>query len=152
MYCNKCGKEIESGNLCAECAAPKVTVNEVKEEYFFADEYVKIPSDSNNRMYGFGKALTSTILSFFGFIFAYVALICSTWASETALVFVFLALPLLIIPIVFGGVSIKAFVSRKNSGCVKPVPTLVLGIVGLSIGCFSMIFEIIAFFIAAALV
>ena len=22
MYCNKCGKEIEQGTLCPECAAP----------------------------------------------------------------------------------------------------------------------------------
>ncbi len=125
-------------------AAPQaVAQNEVKIDeagnFTFFNEYVNanVPErtstmpEPNNRMYGFGKALTSTILSEIGFVFVYVALIATIAAPVGGLVLSLLSLPLIIIPLVMGIASIKVFKARRST-CVKPIPTLILGIVGTS--------------------
>lgn len=145
MYCNKCGKFIESGNVCAECQAEEQTK---ANDYVISDTILTgaptfVPQpDPTNRMFGFGKALASTIMSYFGFIFVYVALIASIADAEVAAVLYFLATPLVVIPLIFGIQSIKTFVRRKAT-CAKPVATLVLGIVGLATSAIAALIEAI---------
>ena len=151
MYCNQCGKEIESGDLCYECAqaverqsseeistvpaetesvAPAYTYTESDSAVYAYSDHTSLP-DPQNRMFGFGKALASTILAWVGFIFAYAGLIAGIVEPSAGLVLVFLALPLIIVPFVLGLSSIRLFKARSRT-CAKPIPTLVLGIVGVS--------------------
>ena len=161
MYCNRCGKEIESGNICDACAAAayrasmaesNAKANEDSTEKinfsYINQESIDMP-EPENRMYGFGKALVSTILSSVGFIFAYIALLFSAVVPETGLAMSFLALPLIIIPFIFGIKSINLFKSRKAT-CAKPIATLILGIVGLSTAAMTAFFNFIAFIIATS--
>jgi hypothetical protein len=70
--------------------------------------------------------------------------------AEAGLVLSFIALPLIIIPIIFGIVSIKTFTARKIN-CAKPIPTLVLGIVGLSSGALAAFFDFLTFCISISM-
>ena len=151
MYCNRCGKEIESGNICDACAAAayRASVAEKAAKENYAPLETDAMPDPQNRMYGFGKALVSTILSSVGFIFAYIALLFSAVVPETGLAMSFLALPLIIIPFIFGIKSINLFKSRKAT-CAKPIATLILGIVGLSTAAMTAFFNFIAFIIATS--
>ena len=83
-------------------------------------------------MYGFGRALASTIMSVIGYFFVYIGLYACIEVPEAGLVFSIFALPLIIVPLILGILSIKAFKSRRYA-YAKPIPTLVLGIVGTSI-------------------
>ena len=138
-YCNKCGKEILSGELCSDCAAAQ---NNAAEDIIVAPQ---------SRMNGFGKALTSTILSVVGFIFFYVAMLLSI-ASPIAAVFGFIfSLPLVIIPMIFGIQSIKVF-KRTSAPDPKPVATLVLGIVGLAMSALTALLLFIFVFVVGVVV
>lgn len=152
MYCCKCGKEIPSGTLCPECAAqnqaqyvppytPPYTPH-VRQapDYSYINGQPNWMPEPNNRMFGFGKALASTIMSSIGFVFAYIGLFLMIWEDEAAAAFILLSIPLVIIPLVFGISSIKLFSSRKNF-CAKPVATLVLGIVGVATAAVAAIFS-----------
>ncbi len=79
-------------------------------------------------MDGFGKALTSCIFGFITFVFL-------TGSGLISLAFV---LPLIIMGLVFGIKSIKLFSCRVKEGRVKPVPALVLGIVGVVMTSFAI--------------
>ena len=87
--------------------------------------------DPTNRMYGFGKALTSTILSFFGFLFAYISVVLGAFEPEAGVVILLISLPCTVISFIFGLQSINTFRARKAT-CAKPIATLVLGIEGIS--------------------
>ncbi len=145
MYCNKCGKEIESGTVCNECLA-KETVT-IDPDYIM-ESMNKMP-EPDNRMFGFGKALAATILSWVAFFVTYFALIFSMVAYEignaTGMVFLVLALPPLLISLAFSISSIKTFNARKAT-CAKPIATLVLGIIGLATTIFSLVLFNISFF------
>ena len=162
MYCNKCGKEIENGVLCEECAVIEMPCAEASDEAPVKEAEVTDPvktipfaceqntnpfPEPQNRMFGFGKALTSTILSIVGFIFVYIAMILSMVERGAGLPLIFLSMPLLIIPLIFGILSIKVFMERKST-CAKPIPTLILGIVGLSTAAFAAFFQFLAFLIS----
>ena len=144
MYCNKCGKEIEQGTLCPECAAP---VQETPAQEQPQTPYVPVPTPAptytysytppvNGRMLGFGKALASTIMATVGFFFAYFGMIIVIVEAELgefggSMVMLMLGTPLIVLPLIFGISSIKTFNAIKTRG-VKLIPTLILGIVGLS--------------------
>lgn len=162
MYCNKCGKEIENGVLCEECAVIEMPCAEASDEAPVKEAEVTDPVETiafsckqntnplpepQNRMFGFGKALASTILSIVGFIFVYIAMILSLVEPGAGLPLIFLSMPLLIIPLIFGILSIKVFMERKAT-CAKPIPTLILGIVGLSTAVFAAFFQFLAFLIS----
>lgn len=161
MYCNKCGKEIANGTLCDECKEPKViyyaqpdegafkdsTDTENTEKIVISDEYMSPMPDPKNRMYGFGKALTSTIMSEFAFVIAYLAMFLSMVSPVAGWLLVILALPLIIVSLCLGINSIKTF-KRRKATCAKPIPTLVLGINGTVMSGCAAIMEILAFFYA----
>ena len=149
---------IENGTLCPDCSGAEANTDSVKIDNDIWDSVMgggfqansDMP-DPQNRMFGFGKALTSTILSFVGFIFAYMAIIFCALDPTSGLVLSFLSIPLIVLPIIFGISSIKLFIRRKAT-CAKPIPALVLGIVGLSTAAFALIFTFLAFIISAALI
>ena len=162
MYCNKCGKEIENGFLCEECAVIEKPCTETYDEAPVKEAEVTEPVETiasaceqntnplpepQNRMFGFGKALASTILSTVGFIFVYIGMIFSMVEPGAGLPLILLSMPLVIIPLIFGILSIKVFMERKAT-CAKPIPTLILGIEGLSTAAFAAFFQFLAFLIS----
>ena len=173
MYCTKCGKEIEAGTVCRECMEAESGVNAnagyhqpeqptyaqpvqpIQPTYGYGNSYQPYaPSlpEPGNRMYGFGKALASTIISYIGFIFVYVALILSTMEYEggVGLVMAIISLPLIIIPLIMGIKSIGVFNQRKAT-CAKPIATLILGINGLAMAACSALMDFILMVVALML-
>ncbi|MBO5789944.1 MAG: hypothetical protein J6R40_02190 [Clostridia bacterium] len=171
MYCNKCGKQIESGTLCQECylaeqqaqaqayaeQQAKIAYEQAQKEYTYTMQNGDVVYENNfenpmpdpqNRMFGFGKALTSTILGWVGFIFAYIGLIGGIIDPDVGILFFMMSLPLVIIPLVFGIASIKVFMKRKAT-CVKPIATLILGIDGLAASLFSAFFSFVTLLVIA---
>ena len=173
MYCKKCGRYIESGSICSDCAAEEygyVAPDQLPQynaqaqynaeaqynaQYQYNPEaqynaqaqynpqpqqkaYTSNLPEPNNRMYGFGKALTSTILGIVGFLWVYISIILGAIEGDAVVlaVLAIVALPLIIIPLIFGISSIKVFTSRKST-CAKPIATLILGITGLSFAAIS---------------
>ena len=109
MYCSKCGKQIESGIICDECLAK----DQARVEFAPQQTYVVInnnePKENEDRMLGFGKALSSTILSFVGIIFACVAYFFALMGASVGednaagvIALVIVSLPFLIISFVQG--------------------------------------------------
>lgn len=184
MYCYKCGKYIDSGSICSDCAAqengyatpnqqpqqpqynapqysapqysaPQYTAPQYAAPTAAPRQYVSNLPEPNNKMYGFGKALTSTILGFIGLMWVYISMVIITTeisyansyydyesAGIALIVLMLCALPLIIIPLIQGISSIKVFTSRKDT-CAKPIATLILGISGLSCAAISALINII---------
>ena len=138
MYCCKCGKEIPAGNLCAQCAAMENLYHPpVKPQPIYTN-----PAD---KMLGFGKALTATIMGVIGFIVSYIGFFLVIWQNigntDSGTACIVISIPLAIIALILGISSIKVFSSRKNLR-PKPVATLVLGIVGVASSALTTIFII----------
>jgi hypothetical protein len=174
MYCNKCGKQIDSGVMCTDCLISELATSmakeaPVKEQTQKNEEQpttapVYQPADNGfsyqtiveepvltdtmpqpgNRMFGFGKALASTIVGFIGLIWGYVWLIMSIaeGLGEASLVLAIFLAPMVAISIIFGIKSIKTFKARRAT-CAKPIPTLVLGIVGTICGGLAAFFDLL---------
>ena len=114
------------------------------------------PKDSKSlKKNGFGKALAGTILGAIGFIIAYFIIIAigeylgydyAEIASMAVVGFVF-TLPAGIISLVFGVKSINTFKATNSTYKVKPVPTLVLGIVATVAGAITILFDFCFFII-----
>ncbi len=183
MYCNKCGKQIDSGVMCTDCLISELATSMAKEtavkdqpeknneepvysvpaynavvenspsqEQTASTEnvYVSTMPQPGNRMFGFGKALASTIVGFIGFIWGYVWLIMSLVddMGEASLILAILLAPIVAISIAFGIKSIKTFMARKST-CVKPIPTLILGIVGTICGGLAAFFDLLLLLLGA---
>ena len=68
MYCNKCGKEIEYGTICDECAFEEFKkTRQAPQPVVVEPQQAEWKPSSQNRMYGFGKALAGTIIGFNNF-------------------------------------------------------------------------------------
>lgn len=167
MYCSQCGKFIDyEATVCKECEAAKnqTNTNETNvppftsnaDPYFNQDYYT--PADPyfysaepepQNRMFGFGKALASTIMGYVGFIFAYFAIIISMVEGAAGLVFTLFASGLSIPSLIFGISSIKCFIRRKAT-CAKNIPTLILGIVGITGAGLTLFFAFISLIFSLA--
>ena len=140
MYCNKCGRAIDSGYLCNDCAIESFTHTEsnysndnatsstATESDYYRENLNPIP-DPKNRMYGFGKALTSTILGQIAFAIIYSSLYMF-YGEDVYAVIIVMTIPMVIVSMILGIKSINTFKSRKGN-CVRPIPTLILGINGL---------------------
>lgn len=146
-YCRKCGKPTNEApdGLCDNCR---------NAELIFGDGTFTEKPVEGSRMDGFPKALTSVIVSVVSFIIvlviyvtvysaAYMKLLDYTGVpltsllndTEIALIVVgyVCALGGVILSVVFGAMSIAKFVDSKRKGKVKPIATLVCGIVGLAV-------------------
>lgn len=107
-------------------------------------------SDPRNVMFGFGKALTATILGVIGFIWYYIISELVYELPDVSLLLNVLGLALIIIPILFGINSIKLFSERKDCH-TKPIPAFILGIVGLSWGANAALLFLSSLFVAFTL-
>ena len=110
-------------------------------------QQIYVPT-GNPRMIGFGKSLTSTILSFFGYIFSYIALIVSAEEEPVGgLVLLLMALGMSIPALIFGITSIKTSARVAAQKLPRPIATLVLGIVGLGFSAMALFFSFITLII-----
>lgn len=182
MYCRKCGKQVNDGEeLCEECRHNDLVFGEEKIDkasagygsanagnngnagagYASNAAYTYPgyqPAPANSRMYGFGRALTSTILGIAGVImqsissgFAQSALAdyldMSSLFTSLGWVFLLLSLPFAVVAVILGIKSIKAFKYIKSQGGAKPVATLVLGIIGVAAAGLAICYALINFFL-----
>ncbi len=137
-YCRKCGKEIEQDTgLCEDCRNRELIFEEYEQEPVAIDEANKFeteqPAQSSGRMFGFGKALASAIVGVVSVAFAYIATALALLGEEgVAGCAVCLTFSIVgaIVSLTFGIISIKTFIQKKNEGEIKPIATLVCGIVG----------------------
>ncbi len=151
MYCTKCGKEIESGIICDECLAKDQARVETAPQRTYVIINNNEPKENEDRMLGFGKALSSTILSFVGLIFACVAYFFALMGASTgedtgvgAIALVIFSLPFLIISLVQGIKSIGLF---KRTVGKKPIATLILGINGTYTAAMGLLFAFLSLLI-----
>lgn len=110
------------------------------------------PADADNKMFGFGKALTSTLLGFFGFIFSIICF-ASSAVGGGIIGFIFFypaALTMAIISLIFGIKSISTFKARGRACCAKPIATLILGIVGVVLASLAFLYIFLGFITACA--
>ena len=105
----------------------------------------------NPRMLGFGRALTAAILSVVGLILAMIAFELAMVIEEGTMAdleawteLFFMSLPLVVIPAVFGILSVLLAVRARKKNGKMPIPTLILGIVGLGYGGMGVLFDTIA--------
>lgn len=140
MYCKKCGKLLPGeADLCRDCFDQ---ANKAAQQtpYYGRPPVVAVPVDRDNRMYGFGKALASTIMSesaffalLFSFFFFLEMVVIEGGPIEVMIGFIsYLAVvALIVIALILGIKSIGTYSRRSREGCAKPVATLVLGIIGV---------------------
>ena len=143
MYCRKCGKQLpDNQTLCDECRLKETGAK---------------PEQANtSRMYGFAKALVGMLLGIVGDVLSSIACGVVNIAYLTAIVggnayynftvlistvwgLTILSIPLLIIAMVFGVQSIKAYNRIQQQGGVKPIPALVLGIIAVVAAALSIL-------------
>lgn len=109
------------------------------------------PEPKGNRMDGFGRALASTIVGTFAYIFGLVAYVIALAALEItdsgavggSIVCFLLAIAPAIIALINGIRSVKLFNERRKEGAKKPIATLVLGIVGIVSAAIALLFVLI---------
>ena len=154
MYCSKCGKFIESGVVCPECAIAEY------EQTYFGTKSTEEPTISyeiptthyaepNNRMFGFGLALTGQILADVSVIVSYFAILANVISSATGVIFAFISIIFIVLPLIMGIRSIQTFKERKRP-CKRPIATLVLGITTLSTLPISVVYTLLAFVFVGA--
>lgn len=118
-----------------------------------------------NKKEGFGKALTSTILGVLAYFLVSIALGLLMGLADIsyadfnydrvayeaacdliqgiAIVITIIAIGLAIPSLILGIKSIKCFIKQKREGKVKPIATLILGIVGLAASGYALLFALI---------
>ena len=114
------------------------------------------PAPQGSRMEGFGRALTSTILGFVGYIVAAIAMGMLAAATEmeaagamaAGMFFMFGAIALCVVSLILGIKSIKTF----RTAAVKPIATLILGITGLVFACIGFFIVLMALLVCVSIV
>lgn len=94
---------------------------------------------------GFGKALAATIIGVVGFVAAFISFEFSVLSLAGEMVGIAIlatvcALGLGVLALVLGVQSIRRFKELKAAGLGKPVATLVLGIVGVAVAAYALLF------------
>lgn len=157
MYCRKCGKQIDyDAPICNECRDAEI---------FFGDSSNKDFSQPiGDRKEGFGQALASTIIGAITFFISLIAMTIITIAIEEITygyngggsigISIFLAVSCLggaIPAMIFGIKSIKCFIAAKRDGRIKPIATLVCGIVGLVLSALTIFYVLLTFLMCAVI-
>lgn len=166
MYCKKCGKKLDyESDICNECAqndeffsaepiiepAPQPQPAPVYAEPVAAPAPAAPIDPTNTRKYGIGKAITSIILGFVGYIISYLVLTVITsimeetgtveFVSPAMMFLVLVSLGLAIPSLILGIKSIVTFIKRAKGGYVKPIPTLILGIIAVNLAACVLLFD-----------
>ena len=167
MYCRKCGKMVEDDKeLCVDCQEMDVFFgDEPKAENVKAETVA--PKLEGSRKTGMAKGLVGTILGAVAYFIACIGFGLISGALEVVEEEAYLysveevlkelnlygvtafcgTLPLLMfVPsLVLGILSISCFKREKNAGRVKPIPTLVLGIVSVVLAALNALFSLCIF-------
>ena len=144
MYCRKCGKKIDyDAEMCVECQENEELFTREDEQpapqpaYDYAQSaqrsYAPAQEDRGSRMYGFGLALAAVIVSEFAIGFTYgmlAAMLGSGWLGAI-LVLLPMSIGMAVFTLIAGIKSVKRYIACSNAGKVKPIPTLILGIVAI---------------------
>lgn len=158
MFCRFCGKQIEDdAAFCGNCGAA-IKAEKGAEPFFSPATPTPAPVEGN-RMEGFGKALTGAIFSFVSTVlfFVIVELMAGSEGYNyyygydvyyeeniiAAFILLFPAIALGVLSVVFGAKSIGTF---KRAQGVKPIPTLICGIISLAEGALILLANVIVFF------
>ena len=149
-YCTKCGKVINyDSSICVDCVAKAKMESENNVRAAYTPAYPSVPvarvnhavsvtQTSDTKMDGFGMALTSTILASVAFFFS---MLMIGFSISAMLGFLILFInPPIVISLIFGIKSITLYNKYSEN---KPVPTLVLGIVGVSLSGMALLFSIL---------
>ena len=155
MYCRKCGKQIDyDSEFCRECKQallstplPAVTPS-IKIEEKLIVEQVEQPIQERrvgSRTKGLAKALTSTIVGTITFILAFIMYIVLSviigennsgydlaYYESIAFLVIMITAIASIPSLVLGIQSMSCFFKQNREGKVRPMATLVLGIVGVA--------------------
>lgn len=145
-YCKRCGKFVQTeGDLCEDCRNSELIFGE-----FPTTGAPVAPADPGTRMDGFPKALVSVILGVVSFIFAIVtyvlmsAFIAGGLGVAFPIIFGILTVGGIVVSVIFGVKSIVKFVDSKRRGKVKPIATLVCGIVGCASSALAVLYLFLA--------
>ena len=99
----------------------------------------------NPRMFGFGKALASSILGFSAYLFSAFTLgFSESGLGGATIILLMMTLGMAIPSLVMGIRSIKTFTGAPKQGLPRPIATLVLGICGLSFAAIALFISFIA--------
>jgi len=153
MYCKKCGKEMRREDyFCPTCGAENFTTvydapradagntygsyaDNTAQRATYAYNYRSEEEREADRKRGIGGAIVSVIMA--GATMFVLMILLMTMATENLVlmgVFLLLSLATGIVGLVFGLKSIFTFRTMVREGRAKPVPTLVMGIIGTAIG------------------
>ena len=151
-YCTKCGRQISYDSpICVECVGAAKNASQQTSasptqvplyvqafpqlSYQNSQPVINLRDDRSytSKMIGFGRALTGLILAFLSFLI--MLSIMGGHNDEEVLVWIFFALPMQIISLIFGIKSIKVY---SNYPLAKPLPALILGICATVLSSFSM--------------
>lgn len=155
MYCRKCGKQIDyDAPICNECRTAENVFDALSNNGF--------SQPIGDRKEGFGRSLTSTIIGGITFFLSLISMAIISVALQeitygyysggSIVISIFLSVSCLggaIPAMIFGIKSIRCFIVAKNDGRIKPIATLVCGIVGLVLSALTMFYVLLTFLMCA---
>lgn len=154
MYCRKCGKQIDYDEpICNECREAEIFFDDSVNNDF--SQPVGDPKE------GFGLALASTII---GAITLFIIITAITIITDILVGTIYnvsagissiistLCLGGAIPALIFGIKSIKCFIAAKRDGRIKPVATLVCGIIGLVLSALAMFYVLLLIILMCAII
>ena len=104
-----------------------------------------------SRMAGFGRALTSAIMGFVGYIWSLVSLGFATSGFHSELIAGFIlaimGLPFGIVGLILGITSLKSAIAQKKQTQVTPIAPMILGIAGLAMAAITLLFTLIVYIV-----
>ena len=121
------------------------------QQTYTAPQQTYVAPKPDTRKEGLGKAICSLVLSFLISTFGGMAI--GFMISELTGAGVFFALATVamgVVSIINGAMSIKTFKNVKNEGNPAPIPTLIIGIVGLAMSALSLLICFVYYIVAVS--
>jgi len=173
-FCKQCGTQLADGTVfCTSCGAQQEVQQQAQPQYVPQPqpEYVPQPQPQPAKSFGIGKGIAATITGVISFLFSLLA----SWLANDALAKheyghqysngyytyyrredietianggiagTILAIPVAILGIIFGALSIKTYVQAKREIGKNQIASLILGIVGIACGVVALIVAFSAF-------
>ena len=160
MYCRNCGKEIgPNETLCTDCRIEEILNAKAPAQ----PQPAPAPVQTGSKKEGFGGALTSTILGAvaffiscyaFGLVLGIMLEMNAGYGSyipeyimSQGIILTVISLGMGVPSLILGILGMKTFFRAKNEGRIKPVPTLVCGIIGLASGALTLLMSLTSAFV-----